>query len=509
MTEPRYDTISFLSDYGTGDEFVGVVQSVIRSIAPDVAVIDMTHEIPPYDVRAGALDPGPQRPVPVPRRGAGRGRPRASAPPGGRWPSRSATGQSLLVGPDNGLLAPAVGHGRRGHPRRRADQPRVPARGARADVRRARRVRPGRRPPVRRRRRSTSWASRVDAGTLLPGCCRCPRRGGRRWSPRCCGSTATATSSSTSTPTRSTGWGERVSVRWSGPQRRHPHRPPGRHLRRARARRGRPGGRLLRPAGRRRSTGARPPTSWAWPSGDEVDPRARSTATDGAEASPAPAHGARAGVTTAPCSLHTPDSPRWPPMRPGTTIVLAVLLRRSSSGVGVDPAACSLAVEDAATANADFRADEPGDAHRGPTRPSAAGAGQPRQGDDLRRAARPGRPAARRPGRPRRRARRPGGARLPPTTGTSWSSYLAVLGAGAVAVPLNPASPAARARARARGGRGPAWRSSAATGRHADRRGVDLDRRARRSTARRAGRRPARRRAAAPSSTAATTTSPC
>jgi S-adenosylmethionine hydrolase len=51
----RYSTVSFLSDYGTGDEFVGVVKSVIRSIEPEAAVIDITHEIPPHDVRAGSL----------------------------------------------------------------------------------------------------------------------------------------------------------------------------------------------------------------------------------------------------------------------------------------------------------------------------------------------------------------------------------------------------------------------------------------------------------------------
>src|ERR687895_2762735 len=51
----RRDTISFLSDYGTTDEFVGVVKSVVRSIAPHVTVIDLTHEIPPHDVRAGGL----------------------------------------------------------------------------------------------------------------------------------------------------------------------------------------------------------------------------------------------------------------------------------------------------------------------------------------------------------------------------------------------------------------------------------------------------------------------
>jgi hypothetical protein len=42
----RFDTITFLSDYGTGDEFVGVVKSVIRQIAPHVTVIDLTHDVP-------------------------------------------------------------------------------------------------------------------------------------------------------------------------------------------------------------------------------------------------------------------------------------------------------------------------------------------------------------------------------------------------------------------------------------------------------------------------------
>ena len=37
----RFSTISFLSDYGLEDEFVGVVRSVVRSIAPDVALIDV------------------------------------------------------------------------------------------------------------------------------------------------------------------------------------------------------------------------------------------------------------------------------------------------------------------------------------------------------------------------------------------------------------------------------------------------------------------------------------
>ena len=46
----KYETISFLSDFGTTDEFVGVVHSVINSIAPFAKVIDVTHGIPHYDM---------------------------------------------------------------------------------------------------------------------------------------------------------------------------------------------------------------------------------------------------------------------------------------------------------------------------------------------------------------------------------------------------------------------------------------------------------------------------
>jgi S-adenosylmethionine hydrolase len=103
----RYDTISFLSDYGTVDEFVGVVHSVIRQLAPAVAVIDITHEIAPHDVRGGGLAlaraaqylaPGVVLAVVDPAVGTAR---RAIAVEVG-------DGASILVGPDNGLLAPAV-----------------------------------------------------------------------------------------------------------------------------------------------------------------------------------------------------------------------------------------------------------------------------------------------------------------------------------------------------------------------------------------------------------------
>src|SRR5436189_254835 len=52
---PRFDTVSFLSDYGLTDEFVGVCKAVIRRIAPHVTVLDICHELAPHDVRAGSL----------------------------------------------------------------------------------------------------------------------------------------------------------------------------------------------------------------------------------------------------------------------------------------------------------------------------------------------------------------------------------------------------------------------------------------------------------------------
>ena len=104
---PRYDTISLLTDYGYADEFVGVLHAVARSIAPHATVLDIAHEIAPHDVRAGGLTllraaeylpPGVVVAVVDPGVGTER---RAIAVEVGE-------GMSVLVGPDNGLLAPAV-----------------------------------------------------------------------------------------------------------------------------------------------------------------------------------------------------------------------------------------------------------------------------------------------------------------------------------------------------------------------------------------------------------------
>jgi S-adenosylmethionine hydrolase len=109
-SEPRaagYDTISLLTDYGSGDEFVGVVKAVLRDLAPHAAVIDLTHEIAPYDVRAGSL--ALARCIGYVPRGVVV----AVVDPGVGTSRRAvavevAGGEGVLVGPDNGLLAPAV-----------------------------------------------------------------------------------------------------------------------------------------------------------------------------------------------------------------------------------------------------------------------------------------------------------------------------------------------------------------------------------------------------------------
>ena len=102
-----FDTVTFLSDYGLRDEFVGIVHSVVRSIAPAASVIDLTHQIPPFDTRAGGLTLARSVQYLCP------GVVLAIVDPGVGGPRRAVAvevgdGQSVLIGPDNGLLAPAV-----------------------------------------------------------------------------------------------------------------------------------------------------------------------------------------------------------------------------------------------------------------------------------------------------------------------------------------------------------------------------------------------------------------
>jgi S-adenosylmethionine hydrolase len=99
--------ICFLSDFGIADDFVGTCKGVMLSIAPRVAIVDLTHEVPGFEVEVGAEI----------LRHATRYMPDeaiylAVVDPGvgtRRWALalRAANG-AFLVGPDNGLLRPAA-----------------------------------------------------------------------------------------------------------------------------------------------------------------------------------------------------------------------------------------------------------------------------------------------------------------------------------------------------------------------------------------------------------------
>ena len=98
--------VTLLTDFGTRDGFVGAVKGVLASLAPDASVDDVAHDVPRGDVRAAArtlarywmhypagtvhvvvVDPG----VGTARRGLA---------------CRSS--ERFLVGPDNGVLTPAL-----------------------------------------------------------------------------------------------------------------------------------------------------------------------------------------------------------------------------------------------------------------------------------------------------------------------------------------------------------------------------------------------------------------
>ncbi len=97
--------IAFLTDYGTRDAFTGVCRAVINRLAPGAIVIDLTHQVTPGDIRQGALvldaataHTGPVVNLAVVDPGVGTAR-RAVA---------VAAGEQFFVGPDNGLLWPAI-----------------------------------------------------------------------------------------------------------------------------------------------------------------------------------------------------------------------------------------------------------------------------------------------------------------------------------------------------------------------------------------------------------------
>jgi hypothetical protein len=104
--DPSAPVVTLLTDYGLVDEFVGVCHGVIASIAPRARIIDISHGIAPQHVLHGALvlaDSLAYMPIGIhlavvdPDVGGNR---RAVV-------LRGVDGR-LYVGPDNGLLIPAV-----------------------------------------------------------------------------------------------------------------------------------------------------------------------------------------------------------------------------------------------------------------------------------------------------------------------------------------------------------------------------------------------------------------
>jgi S-adenosyl-L-methionine hydrolase (adenosine-forming) len=99
--------ITFLSDFGLKDDFVGTCHGVMKRIAPEAQIIDITHGIPPTAVLQGALvlaNTIGYMPVGVHL---------AVVDPGVGGPRRALALRDredrLYVGPDNGLLLPAAG----------------------------------------------------------------------------------------------------------------------------------------------------------------------------------------------------------------------------------------------------------------------------------------------------------------------------------------------------------------------------------------------------------------
>jgi S-adenosylmethionine hydrolase len=117
VTDVGRGAVFLLTDYGNRDEFAGVTRAVVLDRAPDAILVDLTHEVPAFDVRAGALtlarcvgSLGPGVVLAVVDPGVGSGRRAVAVAVGGasvRSTARRA-GPRYLVGPDNGLLGWAI-----------------------------------------------------------------------------------------------------------------------------------------------------------------------------------------------------------------------------------------------------------------------------------------------------------------------------------------------------------------------------------------------------------------
>lgn len=98
--------LALLTDFGWGGHYVGAMKGAILSICRDVDLVDITHDVPPQDVAAGAMHlmavvpyfPAATIFLVVVDPGVGTGRAALAARAGGH----------VFVGPDNGVLAPVL-----------------------------------------------------------------------------------------------------------------------------------------------------------------------------------------------------------------------------------------------------------------------------------------------------------------------------------------------------------------------------------------------------------------
>ena len=98
--------VTLLTDFGTADGYVAELKGVLVSQAPGVTLVDATHDVPAHDVESGRLalarywrrfPPGTVH-LAVVDPGVGGGRAALAVESDGRF----------LVGPDNGVLSPAL-----------------------------------------------------------------------------------------------------------------------------------------------------------------------------------------------------------------------------------------------------------------------------------------------------------------------------------------------------------------------------------------------------------------
>lgn len=95
--------ITLLTDFGTADYFVGAVKGAILSVNPKAVIVDITHEIPPQDIEAGAFTllasyqtfPAGTIHVAVVDPGVG----------STRRPIVVSANEQFFVGPDNGIFS--------------------------------------------------------------------------------------------------------------------------------------------------------------------------------------------------------------------------------------------------------------------------------------------------------------------------------------------------------------------------------------------------------------------